>query len=180
MAAANDKLEFRRAIRDALPHLEKGRDPAIINIASGSGINPSVRTPAYGATKAAVIHYTVTQAAMYAKDRIRVNCIAPALVDTALAARLLSSPEKREALAARSPMRRFNSLMPWRYTRKSGEPSNCAPRWARPCPERESPRHRDHARRPPAPRTDRGRDSGLSRQAQARPVALHDATARSG
>jgi 3-oxoacyl-[acyl-carrier protein] reductase len=39
-------------VRAALPFLEKGRDPTIINISSGSGLNPSVRTPAYGAAKA--------------------------------------------------------------------------------------------------------------------------------
>ena len=39
--------------------------------------------------------------------KIRVNAIAPALTDTPLAARLLSSPDKREALAARYPLKRI-------------------------------------------------------------------------
>jgi len=76
-----DLLAAVRASREALPFLESGRDPTIVNIASGSGINPSVRTPAYGASKAAVIHYTRTQAATLMKKGIRVNCIAPGSIE---------------------------------------------------------------------------------------------------
>ena len=78
---AVDLLATVRASRFALPYLEKGRDPAIINIASGSGLNPSVRTPAYGAAKAAAIHYTRTQAATLAMKGIRVNCVAPGSIE---------------------------------------------------------------------------------------------------
>lgn len=39
--------------------------------------------------------------------RIRVNCIAPSLTDTPLAASLLSSPEKREAGAQRHPLKKI-------------------------------------------------------------------------
>ena len=76
-----DLMATVRASREAMPFLENGQDPAIINIASGSGINPSVRTPAYGASKAAVIHYTRTLAATVAKKGIRVNCIAPGSIE---------------------------------------------------------------------------------------------------
>jgi 3-oxoacyl-[acyl-carrier protein] reductase len=76
-----DLLAVVRASRAALPFLEKGRDPTIINISSGSGMNPSVRTPAYGAAKGAVIHYTRTQAATLASKGIRVNCVAPGSIE---------------------------------------------------------------------------------------------------
>jgi 3-oxoacyl-[acyl-carrier protein] reductase len=77
-----DLLATVRATREALPFLEKSSAPAIINIASGSGINPAVRNPAYGASKAAVIHFTRTKAVEFAKrNRIRVNCIAPGSVE---------------------------------------------------------------------------------------------------
>ena len=78
-----DLLAVVRASREALPFLAAGRDAAIINIASGSGLNPSVRTPAYGAAKAAVIHYTRTQAAALAMKGIRVNCVAPGSIEFA-------------------------------------------------------------------------------------------------
>jgi 3-oxoacyl-[acyl-carrier protein] reductase len=76
-----DLLAAVRASRFALPFLEKGREPTIINISSGSGMNPSVRTPAYGAAKGAVIHYTRTQAAALAMKGIRVNCVAPGSIE---------------------------------------------------------------------------------------------------
>ena len=76
-----DLLAAVRASRFAVQYLEKGRDPTIINISSGSGMNPSVRTPAYGAAKAAVIHYTRTQAAALASKGIRVNCVAPGSIE---------------------------------------------------------------------------------------------------
>jgi len=76
-----DLLAVVRASRAALPFLLKGRDPSIVNISSGSGLNPSVRTPAYGAAKGAVIHYTRTQAATLASQGIRVNCVAPGSIE---------------------------------------------------------------------------------------------------
>jgi 3-oxoacyl-[acyl-carrier protein] reductase len=78
-----DLLAVVRASQAAQPFLEAARDGAIVNIASGSGLNPSVRTPAYGAAKAAVIHYTRTQAAMLAAKGIRVNCVAPGSIEFA-------------------------------------------------------------------------------------------------
>jgi NAD(P)-dependent dehydrogenase (short-subunit alcohol dehydrogenase family) len=60
------------------------------------------------AAKGAVEGLTRSLAAEWA-PKIRVNAIAPALVDTPLAARLLSSPEKREALAARYPLKRIGA-----------------------------------------------------------------------
>ena len=78
---AVDLLAVVRASRAALPYLAKGREPSIINISSGSGLNPSVRTPAYGAAKGAVIHYTRTQAATLAMKGIRVNCVAPGSIE---------------------------------------------------------------------------------------------------
>jgi NAD(P)-dependent dehydrogenase (short-subunit alcohol dehydrogenase family) len=41
--------------------------------------------------------------------KIRVNSIAPALTDTPLASRLLSTPEKREAMATRYPLKRIGT-----------------------------------------------------------------------
>ena len=58
-----------------------GVQTCALPISSGSGINPAVRNPAYGASKAAVIHFTRSKAVELAKKRIRVNCIAPGSVE---------------------------------------------------------------------------------------------------
>lgn len=60
------------------------------------------------AAKGAVEGLTRALAAELAPT-IRVNCIAPSLTDTPLAARLLNSDEKREAAAARNPLKRIGS-----------------------------------------------------------------------
>ena len=65
-----------RASLAALPYLER-QGGSIIHISSISGLAASVRTPPYGAVKAAIMEYTQTQAAALARKRIRVNCIAP-------------------------------------------------------------------------------------------------------
>ena len=57
------------------------------------------------AAKGAVEGLVRSLAAEWA-PKVRVNAIAPALVDTPLVERMLSSPEKREAMAARYPLKR--------------------------------------------------------------------------
>ncbi len=71
-----DLMASVRACHAALPYLER-QGGSIIHISSISGLGASVRTPPYGAVKAALIEYTQTQAAVLARKRIRVNCIAP-------------------------------------------------------------------------------------------------------
>lgn len=62
------------------------------------------------AAKGAVEGLTRSLAAEWAPT-IRVNCIAPSLTDTPLAARLLSSDEKKEAAGLRHPLKRVGSAV---------------------------------------------------------------------
>ena len=75
-----DLLGSVRASRAALPYLEKSRG-SIIHISSIAGLKQSARTPPYGAVKAALMQYTLTQAAQLAAKQIRVNCIAPGSIE---------------------------------------------------------------------------------------------------
>lgn len=60
------------------------------------------------AAKGAVEGLVRTLAAEWA-PKVRVNAVAPALVDTPLVERMLSSPEKRDAMAARYPLKRVGT-----------------------------------------------------------------------
>ncbi|MBP7066526.1 SDR family NAD(P)-dependent oxidoreductase [Ferrovibrio sp.] len=81
-AAINvDLLATVRASRAALPHIERAGCGSIIHISSIAGLVATTRTPPYGAIKAALIQYTQTQAALLAKQQIRVNCVAPGSIE---------------------------------------------------------------------------------------------------
>jgi len=77
---AVDMMAIVHATQEAYPALKQVQG-SVVNISSIAALHPAARQPPYGAIKAAVIHYTVTQAAMYAKDRVRVNCIAPGSIE---------------------------------------------------------------------------------------------------
>lgn len=77
---AVDLLAIVHATQAALPFLKESKG-AVINTSSISAMHTAARQPPYGAIKAAVIHYTGTQAAMYAKDGIRVNGVAPGSIE---------------------------------------------------------------------------------------------------
>lgn len=66
--------------------------------------------------KAAVEGLTRALAAEYAASGVRVNCIAPSLTNTPLAAALLNSPEKAEAGARRHPLQRIGQPQDLAYT----------------------------------------------------------------
>lgn len=70
--------------------LEFKKGGTILNMGSVLGSSPSPQffsTHAYAAAKAAVIGFTKSIASYYSKDNIRVNVIAPALVETPMAQR---------------------------------------------------------------------------------------------
>jgi 3-oxoacyl-[acyl-carrier protein] reductase len=80
-SVAIDLMATVRAVRAVRPLMEAQGAGAIINISSISGLAASARTPPYGAVKAAVIQYTLTEAAALARKGIRVNCIAPGSIE---------------------------------------------------------------------------------------------------
>lgn len=77
---AVDMMAIVHATQAALPFLKQAKG-SVINTSSISALRAAARQPPYGAIKAAVIHYTNTQAALYARDGIRVNGIAPGSIE---------------------------------------------------------------------------------------------------
>jgi 3-oxoacyl-[acyl-carrier protein] reductase len=72
-----DLLHTVRTVNAAMPHLEKSDAPAIVVISSVSGREVDFTSPAYGATKAALIHYAQGLAYKLAGKMIRVNSVSP-------------------------------------------------------------------------------------------------------
>lgn len=82
-----------------------GRPGCIINISSHAGVRPKGASIPYSATKAALNHMTRLLAVSLAPD-IRVNAVAPGLVDTPLTA---DWTQAQKLWKERSPMRRAAS-----------------------------------------------------------------------
>jgi len=80
VSMAVDMMAIVRATHAALPFLKQSKG-TVVNTSSISALRTSARTPPYAAIKAAVIQYTSTQAAMYARDGIRVNGVAPGSIE---------------------------------------------------------------------------------------------------
>jgi NAD(P)-dependent dehydrogenase (short-subunit alcohol dehydrogenase family) len=104
---ANQKSVFltnRAAVRSFLEAKQPG---VILNMASVLAFAPSPRyfdTYAYAATKGAVIAMSREAAARYAAERIRINVIAPSLIDTPMAARACADESIRNFLRTKQPL----------------------------------------------------------------------------
>ena len=72
-----DMLHSVHAVNAAMPWLEKSEHPAIVLISSVSGREIDFTGPAYGAFKAALIHYAHGLAHKLAPKAIRVNSVSP-------------------------------------------------------------------------------------------------------
>lgn len=89
----------------ALSTLDGGA--SIVNMGSMSSFFGIEIVPGYGAAKAAVVQMTKTLAVAWAKDGIRVNAVAPGVVETNMTAPMLPFDELTGPLLARTPMGRF-------------------------------------------------------------------------
>ena len=87
-----------------LPSMMKQRRGAIVNVASLSGLHGVVGQTNYAAAKGALIALTRSLAREVARSGIRVNCVAPGLVDTDMIATL--DPEVKKEMIRAIPMRR--------------------------------------------------------------------------
>jgi 3-oxoacyl-[acyl-carrier protein] reductase len=100
-------VRFLQACQPRLKGIDGGPASVVLfsTVAVGQGMPMHASV---AAAKGAVEGLVRSLAAEWA-PKVRVNAIAPALTDTPLASRLLSSPEKREAMAARYPLKRIGT-----------------------------------------------------------------------
>ena len=73
-----------RFCHTVLPHMVKQKSGRVVNIASIAGRQPRPYALVYSAAKAGVIAITRSLAVAMAPHNIRINCVAPAIVDTQL------------------------------------------------------------------------------------------------
>jgi 3-oxoacyl-[acyl-carrier protein] reductase len=90
--------------KTALTPMMKQRRGSIVNVASLSGLHGVVGQTNYAAAKGALIAMTKSLAREVARSGIRVNCVAPGLVDTDMIATL--DAEVRKEMIRAVPMRR--------------------------------------------------------------------------
>jgi len=80
---------------------------SVINLASMASYFGMEIVPGYGAAKAGIVQMTKTLAVSWARDGIRVNAIAPGVVETAMTAPMMGFDSLTKPLLARTPMGRF-------------------------------------------------------------------------
>ncbi len=82
---------------------------AVVNVGSMSSFFGMEVVPGYGAAKAGVVQVTKTLAVSWARDGIRVNAVAPGVVESNMTAPMLPFGEITAPLLARTPMGRFGT-----------------------------------------------------------------------
>jgi dihydroanticapsin dehydrogenase len=97
-----------RFTKEAIPYLQK-TSGCIINISSDAGLKAfeGFNVDAYSASKAALIVLTKCWALEYAKDKIRINCICPGVVDTDMTKPFLKNQKDIEFMNNEHPLGRI-------------------------------------------------------------------------
>ncbi|MGI0084966.1 MAG: SDR family NAD(P)-dependent oxidoreductase [Nitrososphaerales archaeon] len=92
----------------SIPHLMRNRrGGSIINVSSDIGISPIPGSDAYAASKGAMIALTKAMSKNWAKNGVRINCIAPGPIDTPLLHRFVNKAMIRFVTGSLIPMGRL-------------------------------------------------------------------------
>jgi 3-oxoacyl-[acyl-carrier protein] reductase len=93
--------------RAALPALRAGTDPSIVVISSVVGLIGNPGDTAYGSAKAALVGFSRSLAKEVGRDGIRVNVLAPGLVETDMTAEL--DDRSRSQITSKLVLRRLGT-----------------------------------------------------------------------
>ncbi|MEO9041905.1 MAG: SDR family NAD(P)-dependent oxidoreductase [Rhodoferax sp.] len=93
--------------REVVPHMRERNYGRIVNIASVAGKDGNPNASAYSASKAAVIALTKSLGKELADTGVRVNCVTPAAVKTAIFEQM--TPEHIQFMLSKIPMGRFGT-----------------------------------------------------------------------
>jgi 3-oxoacyl-[acyl-carrier protein] reductase len=97
-----------RISRAAIPHMRERQSGSIISLASIAGKEGTPNLIPYSVAKAGIIALTKALAKEVIRDGIRVNCVAPAVVDTPLLEQL--PKEAVDLMLSKAPMGRFGTV----------------------------------------------------------------------
>jgi len=97
------------ACHDALAKSVLEGGASVVHVASMASFFGITPVPGYGAAKAGVVQLTKTLAAAWAKDRIRVNAVAPGLIRTRMTARIQAEPAYTRKDFERMPFARWGT-----------------------------------------------------------------------
>ena len=106
MIEINVKSAFRLVKAVAPGMCDRGRG-SIINIASIAGLRPQLHSLLYSMTKAALIMMTQSYALELGAKGVRVNAIAPGLIQTALSEHYWKDEVQQEAVLQKQPIARL-------------------------------------------------------------------------
>src|SRR5271170_4058973 len=91
--------------------LKQGGGGAIVNMSSIAGLMGSAGAATYCASKHGVMALTKTAALENARNRIRVNVICPAVIETPMGERIFGAPEANKYALGLHPLGRFGTPM---------------------------------------------------------------------
>jgi NAD(P)-dependent dehydrogenase (short-subunit alcohol dehydrogenase family) len=97
------------ALRDPLAASDLDGGASVINLGSMASYFGIEMVPGYGAAKAGIVQLTKTLAVAWAKFGIRVNAIAPGVIETNMTAPMMQFEQLTAPLLARTPMGRFGT-----------------------------------------------------------------------
>lgn len=97
-------------LRSALESSTATGGASVVNLASMAALRAVVYVPGYGAAKAGVISMTRTLAVAWAPKGIRINAVAPGLIDTPMTAPAKAVPQIVDVEIAHIPLGRFGRV----------------------------------------------------------------------
>lgn len=91
--------------------LKQGKGGTIVNMSSVAGLMGAAGAAPYCASKHGVIGLTRTAALECAHQKIRVNAVCPAVIETPMGERLFGEPEAKQWALSKHPIGRFGKPM---------------------------------------------------------------------
>ncbi len=108
-------------MKEALPHMMEKRDGSIINIASIGGLRCMTGSPAYGTTKAGLIHLTKMVALDYGPYNVRCNVVCPGATRTEMFEESTGGIAKSKGIDHEVLLEQFSRPIPLRRVSQPSE-----------------------------------------------------------